>query len=103
MQATQIKQISEAAMLLLFGISWPLNIAKSLKSKTANGKSIMFEICILVGYIIGLAGKLLSGSITYVVAVYVVDLMMVATDLILTLRNRRLDRRLKNTLKSSGA
>lgn len=45
-----------------------------------------------MGYAIGLAGKLISGSITYVVVVYILDLIMVTTDLILTLRNRRLDK-----------
>ena len=52
----------------------------------------MFEICIFSGYAIVLAGKLISGSITYVVVVYILDLIMVTTDLILTLRNRRLDK-----------
>lgn len=52
----------------------------------------MFELCIFSGYAIGLASKLISGSITYVVVVYILDLIMVTTDLILTLRNRRLDK-----------
>lgn len=52
----------------------------------------MFELCIFSGYAIGLAGKLIGGNITYVVVVYILDLIMVTTDLILTLRNRRLDK-----------
>ena len=53
---------------------------------------MLFELCIFSGYAIGLVGKLISGSITYVVVVYILDLIMVTTDLILTLRNRRLDK-----------
>ena len=53
---------------------------------------MLFELCIFLGYAIGLAGKLISGSITYVVVVYILDLIMVTMDLILTLRNRRLDK-----------
>lgn len=53
---------------------------------------MLFELCIFSGYAIGLVGKLVSGSITYVVVVYILDLIMVTTDLILTLRNRRLDK-----------
>lgn len=53
---------------------------------------MLFELCIFLGYAIGLADKLISGSITYVVVVYILDLIMVTTDLILTLRNRRLDK-----------
>ena len=85
-------QIFETAMLVLFGISWPFNIVKSVKSRTAKGKSMLFELCIFSGYIIGLVGKLVNGNITYVVAVYVLDLVMVSADLILTLKNLRLDK-----------
>ena len=44
-------QVFETIMLLCFGASWPFNIAKSLRSRTAKGKSIYFEICIIVGYV----------------------------------------------------
>ena len=50
-------QAFEAIMLICFGISWPFNIAKSLKSRTAKGKSLPFEICVVVGYLFGIAGK----------------------------------------------
>jgi len=85
-------QFCEVLMLVCFGISWPFNIAKSLKSRTAKGKSVAFELCIIIGYVCGLAGKFIGGNVTYVVAVYVLDLLMVTTDLILTLRNKVLDR-----------
>ena len=85
-------QVFETIMLLCFGASWPFNIAKSLRSRTAKGKSIYFELCIIVGYLSGVIGKLVSGNITYVLAVYVLDICMVSIDLALTLRNRRLDR-----------
>ena len=49
------------------------------------------EVLVIIGYLSGLAGKFIGGQITYVVAFYVLDIAMVATDLILTLRNRRLD------------
>ena len=84
-------QVFEMIMLICFGLSWPFNIAKSLRSRTAKGKSLYFEVCILVGYVCGLLGKWVSGNMTYVVAFYIVDLAMVSADLILTLRNKRLD------------
>ena len=85
-------QVFETIMLLCFGASWPFNIAKSLRSRTAKGKSVYFEICIIVGYLCGVAGKIVSGNITYVLAVYLLDICMVSVDLVLTLRNSRLDR-----------
>ena len=71
-------QIFEVLMLLCFGASWPFNISKSLKSRTAKGKSVGFELCIIVGYLCGLAGKFIAGNITYVVFVYILDILMVS-------------------------
>ena len=82
----------ETVMLLCFGLSWPFNIAKSLRSRTAKGKSLQFEILVVVGYLFGIAGKFIGGNVTYVLAVYVLDVLMVSTDIVLTCRNRRLDR-----------
>ena len=85
-------QLFEVLMLVCFGISWPFNISKSWKSRTAKGKSLIFELCIVVGYLCGIAGKFVAGNVTYVVAVYVLDVTMVTIDIILTLRNMALDR-----------
>ena len=84
-------QVCEMLMLICFGLSWPFNIAKSLRARTARGKSVIFEICVIIGYLCGLAGKFISGNITYVVAFYILDILMVTTDLCLTLRNRKRD------------
>ena len=88
--------VLEAGMLICFGLSWPFNISKSLRSRTAKGKSVVFEILIIVGYLCGLTGKLLTGDVSYVVFFYIADILMVATDLVLTLHNRRLDRERDN-------
>ena len=79
-------------MLVCFGISWPFNIAKSIRSRTAKGKSVAFELLIIAGYLCGLVGKLILGNLSYVVFFYIADILMVAADLVLTFRNRRLDR-----------
>ena len=50
-----------------------------------------------MGYVCGVIGKFISGNITYVIAVYLLDICMVSIDLVLTLRNRRLDRLAEKT------
>ena len=60
--------------------------------QAAKGKSLQFEICVVVGYLFGIAGKFIGGNVTYVLAVYILDVLMVSTDIVLTCRNRRLDR-----------
>ena len=52
--------IFEMGMLLCFGAAWPLNIYKSLKSRTTAGRSILFQWAIIIGYICGIIGKVMS-------------------------------------------
>lgn len=87
-----IVHLLEAGMLVCFGISWPFNIYKSWTARTARGKSLVFGFCVITGYSFGLASKFISGDITYVVGFYILDVVMVAIDLALTLRNHRLDK-----------
>ena len=41
----------EALTIFCFGLSWPISIRKSLISRTAKGKSLFFEVFLLIGYI----------------------------------------------------
>lgn len=78
-------------MLACFGISWPINVAKSLRARSAKGKSIFFEVIIIVGYLFGIAGKFFSGAVNFVLALYFINLIVVSIDLALTIRNKHLD------------
>ena len=92
-----IVQLCEIGMLLAFGASWPFNIAKSWKSRTAKGKSLQFEIIIIAGYLIGLLGKMITwrqtGVLAYSVWFYIADIIMVTIDMCLYFRNSALDRK----------
>ena len=79
-------------MLICFGAAWPMNIIKSLRSRTAGGKSVIFQWAILVGYICGITNKLLY-SMDIVLVLYILNFVMVATDTVLIYRNRALDKR----------
>ena len=85
-------EILEALMVISFGLSWPMNIIKSLRAKTTKGKSIMFLMLIEFGYVCGIISKLVSGNITYVFIFYVLNLLMVFTDIMLYFRNRKLEK-----------
>jgi len=83
--------ILEAMMVISFGISWPTSIIKSYTSRTAKGKSIIFLLFILIGYLFGIAPKFMAGNLTYVVIFYMINFIMVFIDLCLYFRNRRID------------
>lgn len=86
-------QIFEILMIVSFGVSWPLNVVKSYKARTTKGKSLSFLILIFFGYICGIISKLIADDFKwYVLFFYVLNLVMVGTDLILYWRNYQLDK-----------
>ena len=50
----------EMLMVVCFGISWPLNIMKAWKARTAKGTSVLFYFFIWIGYIFAMIGKLIK-------------------------------------------
>lgn len=81
-------EIFEMIMVLSFGLSWPISIFKTLKSKTAAGKSPVFIGLIVFGYICGIISKIVSQNITYVFVFYCLNLVMTSFDLSLNLYYR---------------
>lgn len=72
----------EIAMLVCFGISWPISVLKSWKTKSTTGKSILFMTAILIGYIAGILHKIFF-SPDFVIIIYVFNLVMVSLDVTL--------------------
>lgn len=91
-----IVQLCEILMLVAFGVSWPFNITKSVRSRTAKGKSVHFEFIIIVGYLCGVVAKFITFSETGVLAYstwfYFADIAMVSIDICLYFRNTKLDK-----------
>ena len=92
-------EILEIIMIVSFGASWPLNVMKSWKARTTKGKSLPFLLLIFFGYIAGIASKLVNevymAAFTekwYVLFFYCLNLIMVGADLVLYVRNSRLDK-----------
>jgi hypothetical protein len=80
-----IMSIFEALMLLCFGVSWPISIAKSVRTKVVAGKSPLFMAILCIGYMSGIVHKALY-SLDWIIALYALNLILVATDLALYYR-----------------
>lgn len=96
-------EILEILMIVSFGASWPLNVIKSYKARTTKGKSIAFLLLIFFGYIAGITSKLVNteymaniASKWYVLFFYVLNFLMVGADIVMYIRNLRLDRERSN-------
>lgn len=94
-----MSELLEIVMILSFGFSWPMNVIKSYKARTAKGKSIAFLLLIFFGYIAGIASKFTNEAYMaafadkwYVLFFYFLNISMVSVDIILYIRNRRLDK-----------
>ncbi len=85
--------ILETAMLICFGISWPLNLIKAYRVRTAKGTSLPFILFIDLGYVAGISAKLVSGQINYVLIVYILNLIIVSLNVAVYFRNAALDRK----------
>ncbi|MGN1059646.1 MAG: hypothetical protein ACI4QW_04365 [Clostridia bacterium] len=89
-----MSELFEIFMVVLFGASWPLNVLKSYRARTTQGKSLGFLILIFVGYLCGITSKLLLPSFKwYVMFFYVLNTVMVGADLLLYYRNYKLDQK----------
>ena len=82
-------------MLVCFGFSWPLNVRKAYKARTAKGMSLTFIILIITGYIAGITAKIMNGQFNYVLAVYFLNLGIVMVNMLVYFRNKGLDARAK--------
>ena len=88
-----MQSILETVMLICFGFSWPLNVIKAYKAKTAKGTSLPFIMLIITGYIAGISAKLISGQINYVLIAYIVNLAIVSLNVVVYFRNVSLDKK----------
>ncbi len=81
--------ILETMMILCFGISWPLSIARMYKSRTTGGKSVLFSCFILIGYLCGIASKMMTHNYNLAFVFYIINTCMVTIDILLWFRNHR--------------
>lgn len=80
--------VFEILMLVCFGFAWPTSILKSLKSKSIEGKSVLFLYIILAGYLFGMMHKI-NNNLDLVIVLYGINFTMVLIDLLLYYRNKK--------------
>lgn len=93
--------VCEIIMIVLFGASWPFNIVRAYKGRTAKGTSLVFLCLVETGYAAGILSKILAGIAVgagYWTALritaccfYVVNFIMLSIALVIYFRNKRID------------
>ncbi len=94
-----IATLCETVMIICFGLSWPLSVYKSWKSRTAKGKSLQFEIFIWIGYIFGITKNFIlfaNGKSDWIFFLgwvfYFLNFIEITVDILLYFRNMKLDK-----------
>lgn len=90
----------EAAMLICFGLSWPLSLIKNIKAKTAQNMSLQFTLLIITGYIAGISAKIISHNINYVLIIYLLNLVIVSANIVVYYINKGYD--MQRNMQLSG-
>ena len=88
-----LAKVLEAIMIIMFGISWPFNLLKSIKSKSTKGKSLLFLFLIDLGYIAGITSKIVSTTFVWatdwwIFMIYVINFTFVSADLVVYFINK---------------
>lgn len=91
-------QLLEAAMLVCFGVAWPLNLLLMLRRRRPEGKGICFTSIIAGGYVCGATAKILlhvhtGAPLQPVFWLYVLNAASVAANLAAHLYFRQPERR----------
>lgn len=100
MDHATIINLFEAFTIFCFGLSWPISIRKSYVSRTAKGKSLFFEVFLIIGYAFGIARKFIQlsylgedGFLFYLsFFFYLLNFVEIAVDVALYFRNKHIDK-----------
>lgn len=90
-----MNEIFESIMLICFGFSWPISVIKNYRARSAKNMSLGFTLLIITGYVFGIAAKLISGNYSYVLVIYIINLIAVSANLGIYFINRSID--IRNT------
>lgn len=95
-----LAELFEIAMIVCFGLSWPVNLVKNYKIRSAKGMSLPFLLLIFIGYIAGITSKFVNEAYManfatkwYVLIFYFINLIMLALNILVYFRNRYLDKK----------
>lgn len=95
-----VSEILEAVMLVCFGLSWPMSVIKNIKAKSAKNMSLQFILLICFGYVAGILAKIINHNVSYVLAVYILNLVIVSANIVVYFVNKRYDRTSGNDIKN---
>lgn len=96
-EENKMAELLESTMLICFGLSWPMNLAKNIRARSARNMSLQFILLIITGYVAGISAKIYNHRFNYVLVVYLLNLVVVSANVVVYFINRRYDQQAKDT------
>ncbi len=94
-EENKMAELLESTMLICFGLSWPMNLAKNIRARSARNMSLQFILLIITGYVAGISAKIYNHRFNYVLVVYLLNLVVVSANVVVYFINRRYDQQAK--------
>lgn len=79
--------VFEILMIVCFGFAWPINLYNSVRTRSTQGKNLLFQGMIVLAYFFGMIHKLFFAR-DLAVWFYLLNTCMVVADLVLYFANR---------------
>ncbi len=88
-----MSEFLSAVMLICFGFSWPVNLVKNIKQRSARSMNLWFLLLIFTGYVAGILSRVTSSMYGYVFAIYIINILVVSANIVVYFINRGYDKR----------
>lgn len=94
----------QTVIILCVAVAWPLSISKACKSRTAKGKSVLFDVFLLIGCLFSVLRSFVEieafetgGFVFYFgILIYSICCIEIIIDIVLYCRNKKFDKRREN-------
>ena len=94
-EENKMAELLESTMLICFGLSWPMNLAKNIRARSARNMSLQFILLIITGYVAGISAKIYNHRFNYVLVVYLLNLVVVSANVVVYFINLSYDQQAK--------
>lgn len=74
--------IFELLFFVFIACAWPISMTRMIRNKSTQGKSVIFSLILLLGYVFGITGKFIYNP-DWVVAVYFLNVLLISADTVI--------------------
>ncbi len=74
--------IFELLFFVFIACAWPTSMIRMIRNKSTKGKSVVFSVLLLIGYVFGIGHKFLY-DFDWVVVIYFFNALLILSDIVI--------------------